>query len=83
VIGFIKPILTICFKVFRLVVLVPILSLFILLFAIIQRGFRLLADSIMFFLFKKIGRTPSRDTAIARKISGPGMSKSYYMSITE
>jgi len=37
----------------------------------------------MLFLIRKLGRTPSRNTAIAKKISGPGMSKSYYMSINE
>lgn len=37
----------------------------------------------MITLFRKVGRTPSRDTSIARKISGPGMSKEFYMSINE
>ncbi len=30
-----------------------------------------------------LGRTPSRDTAIAKKISGPGMSRNYFYSISE
>jgi len=37
----------------------------------------------MLFLIKKLGRTPSKDTNIARKISGPGMSRGYYYSIAE
>jgi len=30
---------------------------------------------VMLCLINCLGRTPSRDTAIAKKISGPGMSK--------
>jgi hypothetical protein len=30
-----------------------------------------------------MGRTPSRDTAIAKKISGPGVSRSYFFSVLE
>lgn len=37
----------------------------------------------MLFIISKLGRTPSRDTAIAKKISGPGMSRSYFYSINE
>lgn len=37
----------------------------------------------MLFLIKKLGRTPSRDTAIARKISGPTMARSHFYSINE
>jgi hypothetical protein len=40
-------------------------------------------DKFFLILFRKVGRTPSRDTSIARKISGPGMSKEFYMSINE
>ena len=37
----------------------------------------------MMTIFKHLGRTPSRNTMIAKKISGPGMSKDFYMSINE
>ena len=37
----------------------------------------------MLFIIAKLGRTPSKNTAIARKISGPGMSRTYFMSIAE
>jgi len=63
--------------------LVPLKSLFIFLFCLLQRSFRTLLDAIMLFIFTKVGRTPSRDTSIAKKISGPGMSKEFYMSINE
>lgn len=44
-------------------------------------GFRRILDKVMMFIFRHLGRTPSRDTLIAKKISGPGMSKEFYMSI--
>ncbi len=66
-----------------LTIIAPIAAFFILLWTLITRGFRTLTDTVMLFLISKLGRTPSRDTAIAKKISGPGMSKGYYMSINE
>lgn len=65
----------------NLVVWTPIKTLFLFSFCFLQRLFRTLFDKFMLFLFRKVGRTPSRDTSIARKISGPGMSKDFYMSI--
>lgn len=65
----------------NLVVWTPIKTFFLFSFCFLQRLFRTLFDKFMLFLFRKVGRTPSRDTSIARKISGPGMSKDFYMSI--
>ena len=62
-------------------ILAPIFSGIYFLFLIIQRVFRTLVDKLMLFLFKKIGRTPSKDTIIARKISGPGMSRGYFLTV--
>lgn len=67
----------------NLVVVTPIKTFFLFSFCLLQRVFRTLFDKFMLFLFRKVGRTPSRDTSIARKISGPGMSKDFYMSINE
>lgn len=67
----------------NLILWTPFKALFIFLFCLIQRGFRTIVDKLMVFLFRKMGRTPSRDTSIAKKISGPGMSKEFYMSINE
>lgn len=61
----------------------PLVAFFIVLWTFICKGFRSVTDFVMLFLIRKLGRTPSRNTAIAKKISGPGMSKSYYMSINE
>lgn len=66
-----------------LMILVPIACAFYTLFLILQRGFRTLTDAIMLLVFSKLGRTPSRNTAIAKKISGPGMSRNYFYSINE
>ena len=65
------------------VIISPIFSLFYFLFLVIQRGFRTFTDAIMIVIIAKLGRTPSRDTSIARKISGPGTSRGYYCSIAE
>lgn len=61
----------------------PLKSTFLFLYCLLQRYSRITFDKLMVFLFKKLGRTPSRDTSIARKISGPGMSSEFYMSINE
>ena len=71
------------FAVLTCFIFVPIVSAFYTLYLAIQRGFRTFTDEIMLFLIKKLGRTPSKDTNIARKISGPGMSRGYYYSIAE
>ena len=75
-------IMEIAWGVFR-VVISPILSALYTFFLCLQRGFRTLTDRVMLLVFRKLGRTPSRDTAIAKKISGPGMSRSYFYSINE
>lgn len=71
------------FFIINLLIIAPVRSLAIILFRIFQRVFRGVTDTIMFYLIKFLGRTPSRNTGIAWKISGPGMSKSYFMSIDE
>ncbi len=75
-------ILTLLFTL-NLILWVPFKALFLFLFCLIQRIFRMALDKFFLILFRKVGRTPSRDTSIARKISGPGMSKEFYMSINE
>ena len=62
-------------------ILSPILVVLYSVFLVVQRIFRTITDKIMLFLISKLGRTPSRNSAIARKISGPGMSRSYFLSI--
>jgi hypothetical protein len=88
------PIISIVYKIVKmtivtvlltlnLVLWAPLKSLFIFIFCLTQRIFRTAVDKLFVLLFRKVGRTPSRDTSIARKISGPGMSKEFYMSINE
>jgi hypothetical protein len=81
--AFVKSIVIILILALNLLVLAPLRGSFIFVFCFFQRSFRTVLDKIMLFLFRKLGRTPSRDTSIARKISGPGMSKAFYMSINE
>lgn len=67
----------------RLVIFTPLIVAAYSLFLIAQKLLRTFTDGIMLVIIGKLGRTPSRDTAIARKISGPGMSRNYYYSINE
>jgi len=71
------------FSVLNLVVISPIFTIFLIIYSSLQRLFRTALDSVLLFAFKRVGRTPSRDTNIAKKISGPGMTKDFYMSINE
>jgi len=78
---FIRSLIVMLLLFLNLTVWVPFKSFFLLLFCLIQKYFRKSLDGLMLFMFRHLGRTPSRDTSIAHKISGPGMSKDYYMSI--
>lgn len=74
-------ILSCLFAILFLVVIAPLVCLFYFLFLVLQRVGRTITDTIMVCIIGKLGRTPSRDTAIAKKISGPGMSRNYFFSI--
>ena len=69
--------------ILNLIIWAPIKTFFTFLYCLLQQLFRRLLDKIMMTIFKHLGRTPSRNTMIAKKISGPGMSKDFYMSINE
>lgn len=68
-------------SVLNLILWTPIRSAFWFVVGGVANLFRRALDKIMMFVFANLGRTPSRDTMIAKKISGPGMSKDFYMSI--
>lgn len=71
------------FAIVFLLVIAPLVCLIYFLFLVLQRLGRTIGDTIMVCIIGKLGRTPSRDTAIAKKISGPGMSRNYFFSIAE
>ncbi len=71
----IKCLITIILQLLLLIILAPFLALINLLYGFFQKIIRTITDKIMLFLISKLGRTPSKNTAIAKKISGPGMSK--------
>ena len=64
-----------------LVVIAPLASILYFIWLVLQRVGRTISDTIMIGFIGCCGRTPSRDTSIARKISGPGMSRNYFYSI--
>jgi hypothetical protein len=72
-----------CFAVIVWFILGLFFSLACFLFFVIQRYWRKFTDKIMLSVIGYMGRTPSRDTAIAKKISGPGISRSYFFSVLE
>lgn len=61
----------------------PILSLIISVYAILHFIWSFVTDYFMYIVVKMLARTPSRDTKIAWKVSGPGMSRQFYDSIQE
>ena len=61
--------------VLNLLLLSPIRTFFIMAYSLLTQTFRRSLDKIMMAIFTHLGRTPSRDTMVAKKISGPGMSK--------
>jgi hypothetical protein len=75
IISLLTSIFKVLFTVISLVVIAPLIACFWSVFSLIQRLFRTTTDFIMITLISKLGRTPSRNTAIAKKISGPGMSR--------
>eukprot|EP00919_Chromeraceae_sp_WS-2016_P021639 GHVR01051117.1.p1 GENE.GHVR01051117.1~~GHVR01051117.1.p1 ORF type:complete len:219 (+),score=-9.19 GHVR01051117.1:5790-6446(+) len=79
----VRSFLKVVFLILLVLLFAPFCALCVLLFSIIQRIFRRVTDFMMLFLIRKLGRTPSKNSAVAKKISGPGMSREYYMSITE
>jgi hypothetical protein len=60
-----------------------VFSLFHFIFLVLQRYLRKLTDKIMLAIIAYMGRTPSKDTSIAHKISGPGISRNYFFSVLE
>lgn len=82
VLAFIKDILIILWALLLLCILSPLGSFFALLWVVIRQLFRITFDALILCLIGRLGRVPSHNTSMAWKISGPGMSKEYYMSIT-
>lgn len=76
-------ILKIIGSILLLFVFTPLACILYFLFLVFQRIMRTFTDAVMLCFMGCLGRTPSRDTSIAKKISGPGMSRNYFYSIAE
>lgn len=81
-IKLVVAVLGILFTFLAAFVFAPVVSLLYFVFLVIQRLFRTCTDCIMVCIIAKCGRTPSQDTCIARRVSGPGMSGAFYSSIS-
>lgn len=66
-----------------LIIIAPLLCFLYILFLILQRVLRTFTDAVVVCFVGCCGRTPSTNTAIASKISGPGMSRDYFYSINQ
>lgn len=65
------------------VIVHPVLAGLSVGWAVMVRGYSTVTDGVDFLLVRLLARTPSTDSAIAWKVSGPEMSRSYYSSIAE
>jgi hypothetical protein len=84
-IGLFLKILKHLFKVIGpilfLLVISPLATILYFIWLILQRLLRTISDTILIWIMSCCARTPSRDTSMAKKISGPGMSRNYFFSI--
>lgn len=74
--------LRVAIYIISILIIHPLGIIFWILFASIARLYRILGDNIMFLVFKCLARVPARDTAIAWKVSGPTVSRNYYLSMS-
>lgn len=74
-----------CYTIGALLMLIihPILALLMFISSFIRFIGRTIYDKFMYCIISCCGRSPVRDTAIAWKISGPGLSRQYFQSIRE
>lgn len=71
----------IVFSIINLLILTPLITSLYFIFLVIQKVFRIMGDFTFILIISRVGRTPSKDTKIAKKIAGPGMSRNNYYSI--
>ncbi|CAF4746596.1 unnamed protein product [Rotaria sp. Silwood1] len=76
--GIIQPIL-----VLIALILSPIISLLILIYALLHRFTGGLYDQIVFkLIIKRLARIPAHDTFLARRIAGPGLAAQYFYQVS-
>lgn len=61
----------------------PLLAFIFLMWGLLRITTKTIVDLIMFGFIKCCGRSPVRDTKIAWRVSGPGLSRDYYQTIRE
>lgn len=66
-----------------LIIISPLIVFLYFILLMIQRFLRSISDGIMLCFIKCLARTPSTNSSMATKISGPGMSRNFYYSINE
>ena len=59
----------------------PLLAFIFLFWGVLRIATKTIVDFIMLGFIKCCGRSPVRDTNIAWKVSGPGLSRDYYQTI--
>lgn len=75
--------LDILYSIVLLLIIAPLFCILYTLFLIVQRFLRVMMDNLMICIIALLGRTPSINTVLATKISGPGMSSNFYNKMSE
>lgn len=61
----------------------PLAAFILLIWALLRLTTKTIVDFMMLGFIKCCGRSPVRDTKIAWRVSGPGLSRDYYQTIKE
>lgn len=70
-------------SLFAGLIVLPFGSLFLTTFGYVRFGLRSFWDTVMFqLIIKRYGRIPITDSFVARRVSGPGLSRNYVYQIT-
>ncbi|CAD8119201.1 unnamed protein product [Paramecium sonneborni] len=77
----VKGVLNLIINLLLCLVILPLGSLFMIIFGHFRYVFRSLYDCLMILFVKCLGRVPATENWLAWKISGPGISRQYYFTI--
>ncbi|CAD8120514.1 unnamed protein product [Paramecium sonneborni] len=77
----VKGILNFIINILLCLIILPLSSIFMIIFGHLRYVFRSLYDCLMILFVKCFGRVPAIENWLAWKISGPGISRQYYFTI--
>ncbi|CAK59674.1 unnamed protein product (macronuclear) [Paramecium tetraurelia] len=77
----VKGVLNLIWNLLICFIILPISSIFMVLFGHLRYIFRSLYDCLMIIFVKCLGRVPATENWLAWKVSGPGISRQYYFTV--